>query len=118
MVDNENQPPEQDKPERKLRLDLSEAMPHGFDEDDDDIIELKDEISSPPQAPEVDAEPLADTDQDLESTELPAVENIIDLDALEDDDSDPENVIRISDDLTFEEEDEGVEDILPMEKEE
>ncbi len=117
MVDNENQPPEQDKPEKKLRLDLSEAMPHGFDEDDDDIIELKDEISSPPQAPEVDAEPLADTDQDLESTELPAVENIIDLDALEDDDSDPENVIRISDDLTFEEEDEGVEDILPMEKE-
>ncbi len=117
MVDNENQPPEQDKPEKKLRLDLSEAMPHGFDEDDDDIIELKDEVSSPPQAPEVDAEPLADTDQDLESTELPAVENIIDLDALEDDDSDPENVIRISDDLTFEEEDEGVEDILPMEKE-
>ena len=117
MVDNENQPPEQDKPEKKLRLDLSEAMPHGFDEDDDDIIELKDEVSSPPQAPEVDAEPLADTDQDLESTELPAVENIIDLDALEDDDSDPENVIRISDDLTFEEEDESVEDILPMEKE-
>ena len=117
MVDNENQPPEQDKPEKKLRLDLSEAMPHGFDEDDDDIIELKDEISSPPQAPEVDAEPLADTDQDLESTELPAVENIIDLDALEDDDSDPENVIRISDDLTFEEEDESVEDILPMGKE-
>ena len=43
MAENENHSPEQEKQDKKLRLDLSEAMPHGFDEDDDDdIIELND----------------------------------------------------------------------------
>ncbi len=117
MADNENHPPEQDKPDKKLRLDLSEAMPHGFDEDDDDIIELKDEVKPLPKQPEIDQESHADVDDEIETSELPAVENIIDLDALEDDDSDPENVIRLSDDLAFEEEDEEADEILPIESE-
>ncbi len=118
MVDNENHPPDQDKPDKKLKLDLSEAMPHGFDEDDeDDIIELKDEVSPSPKQPEIDHEPPADADDEIETSELPAVENIIDLDALEDDDSDSENVIRLSDDLAFEEEDEEADEILPIESE-
>ena len=116
MADNENHPPEQDKPNKKLRLDLSEAMPHGFDEDDDEIIELKDEVSPPSQPLEADTEPPADFDEDFES-DLPAVEKIIDLDALEDDDSDSENVIRLSEDLSFDEEGQDEIDFLPIEKE-
>ncbi|MGD8651505.1 MAG: hypothetical protein PVF92_05405 [Desulfobacterales bacterium] len=117
MADHENHPPEQDKPDKKLRLDLSEAMPHGFDEDDDDIIELKDEVNSLSKQPEISQKSHADIDDEIEASELPAVENIIDLDALEDDDSDPENVIRLSDDLAFQEEDEEADEILPIESE-
>lgn len=114
MADNENHPPEQDKPDKKLRLDLSEAMPHGFDEDDDEIIELKDEVKIEPEKTEVEIEVFEEPDK---GSELPAVEKIIDLDALEDDDSDPENVIRLSEDLSFDEEDQDEIDILPIEKE-
>ncbi len=117
MAENENHPPHQEKPDKKLRLDLSEAMPHGFDEDDDEIIELKDEISSPPEKPQADTDPDADFAEEDETSGLPAVEKIIDLDALEDDDSDPENVIRLSDDLAFEEEDEEADEFPPIEKE-
>ena len=115
MADNENHPPEQEKPDKKLQLDLSEAMPHGFDEDEDDIIELKDEVSPPPQETEVEMEEEVLLDEDDEASELPAVENIIDLDALEDDDDEPENVIRLSNDLTFEEEE--TVDLPPIDKE-
>lgn len=117
MADNENHPPEQDKPDKKLRLDLSEAIPHGFDEDDDEIIELKDEVSSPPQQVEADFDLNAQFDEDDAASELPPVEKIIDLDALEDDDGDSENFIRLSDDLAFEEEDDFTDEIPPVEKE-
>jgi len=51
MDDNEKNPPQEPKSDKKLQLDLSEALTHGFD-DDDDIIELKDEVSPPPTAEE------------------------------------------------------------------
>jgi pilus assembly protein FimV len=117
MVDTENHPPEQEKPEKKLQLDLSEAMPHGFDEDDDEIIELKDEVNIEPKETETETEIFEESKEPAKASELPAVEKIIDLDALEDDESDPENVIRLSEDLTFDEEDDDEIDILPVEKE-
>ena len=117
MADNENHPPEQDKPDKKLRLDLSEAIPHGFDEDDDEIIELKDEVSSPPQQVETGFDLNAQFDEDDAASELPPVEKIIDLDALEDDNGDSENIIRLSDDLAFEEEDDLTDKLPPVEKE-
>jgi hypothetical protein len=116
MADNENHPPEQEKPEKKLQLDLSEAMPHGFDEDDDDIIELKDEVQVEPEKTETEIELFEQPAESDKASELPAVEKIIDLDDLEDDDSDPENVIRLSEDMTFDEEDEDDIDILTIEK--
>ena len=115
MADNENHRLEQEKPEKKLQLDLSEAMPHGFDEDDDEIIELKDEVKIEPEKTEMEIELFEEPQEPDKESELPAVEKIIDLAYLEDDDSDPENVIRLSDDMTFDEEDEI--DILPIEKE-
>ena len=117
MADNENHPPEQGKADKKLWLDLSEAMPNGFDEDDNEIIELKDEIKTEPEKSEVDATLDFDLDDADDLSGLPAVEKIIDLDALEDDESDPENVIRLPEDLSFDEEDENEIDILPIEKE-
>jgi hypothetical protein len=119
MADNENHPPEQEKPGKKLQLDLSEAMPHGFDEDDDEIIELKDEVKIEPKKTETEIELFEEPEEPDRAAELPAVEKIIDLDALEDDDGDPENVIRLSEDLAFDEEDEAEDeiDILPIEKE-
>ena len=116
MADTENHPPEQEKPEKKLQLDLSEAMPHGFDEDDDEIIELKDEVNIEPKKTETETEIFEESKEPAKASELPAVEKIIDLDALEDDESDSENVIRLSEDLTFDEEDDEI-DILPVEEE-
>jgi hypothetical protein len=119
MADNEKHPSEQEKPGKKLQLDLSEAMPHGFDEDDDEIIELKDEVKIEPKKTETEIELVEEPEEPDEASELPAVEKIIDLAALEDDDGDPENVIRLSEDLAFDEEDEAEDeiDILPIEKE-
>jgi pilus assembly protein FimV len=117
MADNENHPPERDKPSKKLRLDLSEAMPHGFDEDDDDIIELKDEVNVEPEKADTEIDSFEEPAEPDTDSGLPAVEKIIDLDALEDDDSDPENVIRMSEDLLFDEEDEDQVDFLPIENE-
>ena len=117
MDDNENHPPEQGKADKKLWLDLSEAMPNGFDEDNDEIIELKDEIDAELEQSEADAAPDTDLDEADELSDLPAVEKIIDLDALEDDDSDSENAIRMPEDLSFDEEDENEIDILPIKKE-
>ncbi|MGD9175463.1 MAG: hypothetical protein PVF29_14975 [Desulfobacterales bacterium] len=117
MVDNENHPPEQGKADKKLWIDLSEAMPNGFDEDDDEIIELKDEIKTEPEQFEAEAAPDTDLDEADELLDLPPVEKIIDIDALEDDDIDPENVIRLPEDLSFDEDDENEIDILPIEKE-
>jgi hypothetical protein len=117
MAGNENRPPDQEKPGKKLQLDLSEALHHGFDEDDDEIIELKDEVKNEPTKTKTEMEFFEETEElDMES-ELPSIEKIIDLDALEDDDNDAENVIRLSENLAFDEEDEDEIDILPIEKE-
>jgi hypothetical protein len=49
MDENEKTTPQEPASDKKLRLDLSEALDQGFD-DDDDIIELKDEVSLPQKA--------------------------------------------------------------------
>jgi hypothetical protein len=53
MDDNEKTPPQSPESDKRLKLDLSEAMNQGAD-DDDDIIELKDEVTLPTTAKEED----------------------------------------------------------------
>ena len=55
--------------------------------------------------------------KELEQPKEDALSDAVDLDALEDDDNDAENVIRLSENLAFDEEDEDEIDILPIEKE-
>jgi hypothetical protein len=117
MADKENHPPDQGNVNKKLWIDLSEAMPNGFDENDDEIIELKDEIKTELEQNEAGATPDTDLDEADQLSDLPAIEKIIDLDALEDDDGDPESVIHLPEDLSFDEEDENEIDSLPIEKE-
>jgi hypothetical protein len=116
MDNNEKSPPE----EKKLKLDLREAMPNGFD-DDDDIIELKDEVTLPPKEKEAQddlGEPPNLKFPDDEPVELkfpddePADGTVIGLDTpdIETAEAEPENVNHQADELTFEEEDEGGED--------
>jgi hypothetical protein len=106
MENNDKSPGE----EKKLKLDLREAMTNGFD-DDDDIIELKDEVTLPPmeKEPEVDqSDPL-----DLKfPDDEPAEETDMEPDTLgiETAEAEPEDVIDQADELTFEEEDEDEED--------
>ena len=47
MDENEKTPPQKSESDKKLKLDLSEALNQGSD--DDDIIELKDEVTPPPK---------------------------------------------------------------------
>jgi hypothetical protein len=105
MDDSEKIPPEEKKPSstgKKLHLDLSEAMATGFD-DDDDIIELKDEIALPPK------EKKTEIDQnDLPSEffeDKPAEKTLMDLDALSTELTEHEETSHGSGDLLFEEED-------------
>ena len=120
MDDNEKRPPEEQKApsaDKKLHLDLSEAMSTSND-DDDDIIELKDEVTLPPKekgpdldlpdldlndrlAPEISPELLPES-----SIDKPAEETFIDFDALRTESIDPDNGGHETVDLLFEEEDE------------
>lgn len=115
MDENEKRPPEEQKApsaDKKLHLDLSEAMSTSND-DDDDIIELKDEVTLPPKekgpdldvndrlAPEISPELLPES-----SIDKPAEETFIDFDALRTESIDPENGGHETVDLLFEEEDE------------
>lgn len=115
MDDNEKRPPEEQKApsaDKKLHLDLSEAMSTSND-DDDDIIELKDEVTLPPKekgpdldvndrlAPEISPELSPES-----SIDKPAEETFIDFDALRTEFIDPENGGHETVDLLFEEEDE------------
>ncbi len=120
MADNENHPPEKQKPEKKLLLDLSEAMAQGFEDDDeDDIIELKDEVSTLPQENGVDIDPNTKAVEESAQSGLPAVEKLINLDELDDETGEPQNVIPLTDDLTFEEEgeDDATAEFVPLAEE-
>jgi hypothetical protein len=120
MDDNEKRPPEEQKApsaDKKLHLDLSEAMSTNND-DDDDIIELKDEVTLPPKekGPDLDLPDLDLNDRlapeispelsPESSIDRPADETFIDFDALRTEFIDPENGGHETVDLLFEEEDE------------
>ncbi len=115
MDDNEKSPSEEQKSPsagKKLHLDLSEAMETSFD-DDDDIIELKDEVSLPPKekGPEIDrndSHPPAFSPESSPEFSIgkPAEETFIDFDALRTEFVEPENGGHETGDLSFEEEDE------------
>ena len=80
MDDNEKNPPQEPKSDKKLQLDLSEALPQGSD-DDDEIIELKDEVTPPPMAEEAEIDLDDQMNEDMQGDEA-AAEKIINLDAL------------------------------------
>jgi hypothetical protein len=115
MDDNEKIPREEKKPSsagKKLHLDLSEVMITSID-DDDDIIELKDEVTLPPK--EKESEPELKDHLPLEfspeaspeaSMDKPAEETLIDFDVLNSKFVESENNINGTGDLLFEEEDE------------
>ena len=120
MDDNEKRPPEEQKApsaDKKLHLDLSEAMSTNND-DDDDIIELKDEVTLPlkEKGPDLDLPDLDLNDRlapeispelsPESSIDRPADETFIDFDALRTEFIDPENGGHETVDLLFEEEDE------------
>jgi hypothetical protein len=135
MDDNEKAPPQSSESDKRLKLDLSEALNQGAD-DDDDIIELKDEVTLPTTAKEEDIGLRDQLNDDMQGDEL-TPEKIIDIDTpdeetddeeavahlvddlvFEEEDEDTENVVRQADDLAFEEEDEEMADILPLVDEE
>ena len=122
MDENEKTPPQKPESDKKLKLDLSEALNQGVD-DDDDIIELKDEVTLPPmeKKDEITLRDLANEDMQADK---PAAETIIDLEAMSEETDDEAPVAHLVDDLIFDEEDEDKESIahpgdkLPFEEEE
>lgn len=112
MDDNEKNPPQEPKSDKKLQLDLSEALPQGS-ADDDEIIELKDEVTPPPMAEETEIDLTDQMNEDMPGDE-PAAEKIIGLDALSEETDDPQSVIHLAADLAFEEEDEDEAEIPPL----
>ena len=111
MDDNEKNAAQEPKSDKKLQLDLSEAWVQDTD-DDDDIIELKDEIKLPPEPKEakIDLNDQMASDQPHNAL---AAEKIIALDALDEEGDDQESVIRLDADLSFEEEEEDETKIPP-----
>ncbi len=111
MDDNDKNSQEEKKsssPEKKLQLDLSQALTTDSD-DDDEIIELKNEITPPPEKkePEIDLSDLSTAkSSDDESNE----ETALDINALDMETAEPENVIHQVDELIFEEEGESIDD--------
>ncbi len=101
MDNNEKGPQE----EKKLKLDLHEAMMNGSD-DDDDIIELKDEVTLPPKEKEAKID-LSDASGQESSGDEPAGETVIGLDALGIETAEPEDILHQVDELIFDEEDES-----------
>ena len=112
MDDNEKNPPQEQKTDKKLRLDLSETLIQGS-ADDDEIIELKDEVTPPPMAEETEIDLKDQMNEDMPGDE-PAAEKIIGLDALSEETDDPQSVIHLAGDLAFEEEDEDEAEIPPL----
>jgi hypothetical protein len=111
MDDNEKSVPEEKKsspPDKKLHLDLSQALTTDSD-DDDDIIELKDEIPFPPKEEESEIDlrgPSIAESLDDEAND----ESVLDLHPLDLETAEPENDFPQVDKLTFEEEDESLDD--------
>ena len=103
MNDNDIGPEEEKKPSiagKKLELDLSEAMATG---DDDDIIELKDEVTLPPKEKELE---IDQNDHPLEFLkDRPAEETLVDPDAMRIEFAEQEDQSHGGSDLLFEEED-------------
>ena len=102
MDENEKNPPQPLQSDKKLKLDLSEALNPGVD-DDDDIIELKDEITLPPMGKRDKSDLHDPVNEDMQADE-PAAEKITALDALSEETDDEEAVAHQVDDLVFEEE--------------
>jgi hypothetical protein len=112
MDGNDKKPPQEQKTDKKLRLDLSETLIQGS-ADDDEIIELKDEVTPPPMAEETEIDLMDQMNEDMPGDE-PAAEKIIGLDALSEETDDPQSVIHLAADLAFEEEDEDEAEIPPL----
>lgn len=112
MDGNDKKPPQEQKTDKKLRLDLSETLIQGS-ADDDEIIELKDEVTPPPMAEETEIDLKDQMNEDMPGDE-PAAEKIIGLDALSEETDDPQSVIHLAGDLAFEEEDEDEAEIPPL----
>ncbi|MEJ2223304.1 MAG: hypothetical protein P8X80_21195, partial [Desulfobacterales bacterium] len=135
MDENEKTPPQKPESDKKLKLDLSEALNQGFNEDDD-IIELKDEVTPPPEPKMAEIgrddqenedtsvdEPGADTITGMDAFGKEAdvaknVDHLVDDLVFEEDDDDKENIDHPADKLLFEEEDEDQDQILPLVDEE
>jgi hypothetical protein len=120
MDENEKTPPQKPESEKKLKLDLSEAMNQGFD--DDDIIELKDEVTPPPKAKMTEIDRDGQVGDDTPADEALA-ETGIGVDAFGKEADVAKDVDHLVDDLVFEEEDEEKENLdfsadrLPFEEE-
>jgi hypothetical protein len=108
MVKDMDNNEENSQEEKKLKLDLREALTNGSD-DDDDIIELKDEVTLPPKEKEAKIDLSDPLDLKFPDDE-PAEETVRGLNTLGFETAEPENVIQQVDELTFEEEDESEED--------
>jgi hypothetical protein len=121
MDENEKTPPQKPESDKKLKLDLSEALNQGSD-DDDDIIELKDEVTPPSKAKMAGIGRDDQVSEDMQA-DKPAAAKISGLDVFGEEADVAKNVDHLVDDLIFEEEDEDKEkvdhgaDKLPFEEE-
>jgi hypothetical protein len=131
MDENEKATPQKPASDKKLKLDLSEALNPGFDEDED-IIELKDEVTLSPKAEKAQIDRDDQVTEDIAGAEK-AAEAISQLDArkkqadfaengghlvddlvFDEEDEKKEYVDHPAEDLTFEEEEEDQAEILPL----
>jgi hypothetical protein len=113
MDDNEKTPPQSPESDKRLKLDLSEAMNQGAD-DDDDIIELKDEVTLPTTAKEEDIGLRDQLNDDMQGDALTR-EKIIDIDTADEETDGEEAVAHLVDDFVFGEEDQAGSEIRPIE---
>ena len=95
MDDNDKNSSQEPKSDKMLRLDLREAWIEDIDDDDDDIIELKDEVELPPKPKEAKVDRKDQMTADLPKDE-PAAEKIIALDSLGEETDDQRSVIRLA----------------------
>jgi hypothetical protein len=115
MDNNEKSSSEGKKPsssERRLHLDLSEALNPNA-EDDDDIIELKDEVIVAPEQKEEEIK-LSDDFAGQTLHDEQTEEKVIDINALSEETGERQNVIHLAEDLAFEEDDQKDEEMQPL----
>jgi len=111
MDENEKTVPQKPESDKKLKLDLSEALNPGTD-DDEDIIELKDEVKLQLEPEEAGSDRRDQKAGDQPHHE-PVAEKITALDAFEEEIDDQDSAMRLADDLAFEEEDRDEAKISP-----